>query len=185
MFLIAGLCLNSNVPLETMQFKSNWFQDSCLQDRIEEKQKKNKKKKTNQQNAHIKARGKSVYQQIYFLHCVRHWLLDLRRLVPLGLLLDQLPLGVDSEDPAQRHPHLFIGKCILCGDIMIIMKTWTATYTECPQGRAKQAVLGPGSDEAGSCAVQNLMTVSIKSSWGLYENALFSESCSHINCTLV
>lgn len=42
--------------------------------------------------------------------------LDLRGLVPLGLLLDQLPLGVDREDPAQRHPHLFVGKCILCGD---------------------------------------------------------------------
>lgn len=169
--LIARLCLNSN-KCRLRPCSLNLTDFTTLVCRTESRRsKKKKKKKTNQQNELLKThphtsktRGKSVSQQIYFPPCVRHWLLDLRRLVPLGLLLDQLPLGVDSEDPAQRHPHLFIGKCILCGDIMIIMKTWTAMYNERTQGRAKQAVLGPRSDEAGSCVVQNLMTASIKSS---------------------
>lgn len=63
--------------------------------------------------------------------------MDLRRLVPLGLLLDQLALGVDSEDPAQWHPHLLIGKRILRGDIIITVKTWTATCTECTRERPR------------------------------------------------
>lgn len=71
-----------------------------------------------------------------------HWFLDLRRLVPLGLLLDQLPLGVDGEDPAQRHPHLLIGKSILCGDTATIVKTWTASWAEYKQARPTQAALG-------------------------------------------
>lgn len=59
--------------------------------------------------------------------------LDLRRLVPLGLLLDQLPLGVDGEDPAQRHPHLLVGESILCGDTMTTVRA-----------RASGAALGSG-----------------------------------------
>lgn len=55
---------------------------------------------------------------------------DLRRLVPLGLLLDQLPLGVDSEDPAQRYPNLLIGKSVLRGDTMIIVNTRTTEWQQ-------------------------------------------------------
>lgn len=42
----------------------------------------------------------------------------LRRLVALGLLLDQLSLGVNCEDPAHRNSYLLIGEHILYGDMM-------------------------------------------------------------------
>jgi len=44
-----------------------------------------------------------------------------RGLVALGLLLDQLPLGVDCEDPTHWNSHLLIGKHILRGDERSIM----------------------------------------------------------------
>lgn len=40
----------------------------------------------------------------------------LRGLVALGLLLDQLSLGVDCEDPTHWNSHLLIGKHILYGN---------------------------------------------------------------------
>ncbi len=40
----------------------------------------------------------------------------LRGLVAFGLLLDQLSLRVDCEDPTHWNSHLLIGKHILCGD---------------------------------------------------------------------
>lgn len=40
----------------------------------------------------------------------------LRGLVPLGLFLDQLSLGVDGEYPAEWNAHLLIGEHILHGE---------------------------------------------------------------------
>lgn len=56
----------------------------------------------------------------------------LRGLVAFGLLLNQLSLGVDCEDPANRDSNLLIGKHILQRETQVTpqaMKNLSIKYT--------------------------------------------------------
>lgn len=48
---------------------------------------------------------------------------DIRGLVGFGLLLDELPFGVDREQASVGDPHLLVGKCVLRKKRAAVMQT--------------------------------------------------------------
>lgn len=73
-----------------------------------------------------KSKAAFLFYFFFFAHNIdgrAEYLRYLRGLVPLGLFLDQLSLGVDGEYPAERNAHLLIGKDILRGETKKKKKT--------------------------------------------------------------